>query len=628
MRIILTESQFKQIVHLDESIKQGEDLYRKLYGEEIPKDNLDYNELKDLLIKNNNVGYMPWLVKLSVNGDFFIGLDVYKNLVLPNKDNIKRLPKQLIQYNDVNELDNDIKYIKRGSNVKKIMNLIPKKNMNLYNDFEEDLKFDVSEYEIDYFVDNIYPTKFLKVFTNKISRYNNSKNLIRYFKDIIIDHERGFIYELMLPKIKSLGKDVEILSTKNDEKESYIFLWSKTYEALQLVGSSAWCIVQDKQTFKSYTDSAEQFVLIDFYNDDINYGVIGFTVNKGNGDIVHSHLRDDEYFTDKAEDYLRNRKLFHLIKIGVNYVKKIKTIDTEMEIFNLIIPNVIKNNKRGDAGYHIINPYVRKILNTIFETNYKLPENSGYIDWSKIYSDLFLKNVQDYSIDKSRIKEILVLAHKKMEIIRYPERNFDENKKNFIGFSLRYYYFFQKFISDIFKNDSESIITVQEVIEEMYKNGFGFDDLTKRIIERKMLEKYGREKTILFLKMRQDKTNKEYNPVVFHGTKDRTNYKSQILDKIQMSRRQNYNELMLPEVKYAMENGLESSIKDLYGRLLNTYSENQLDYEDMNIYKHIGMFNELEKVITKKGDVWGKDSLNSIEYSIYELSKRKEQLNK
>jgi len=623
MKIILTESQFRKIVHLDESIKQGEDWYRKQYGEEIPNDNPDYNELKDLLIKNNNTGYMPWLIKLSVYDNFYIGLDVYKNIILPNKDVIKRLPKQVVQYNDAHELFRDIVNLRKDSSIKKIMNLIPKKDMDLYNQFEKDLKYNVSEIELDYFVNKIYPTKFLKVFTNKISRYSNSKELVRYFKGVITDHERGFIYELMLPKLESLGNDIVILATKNNEKESYIFVWTKTYEALKEVGSSAWCIVGSEDTFNQYTENAEQFVLVDFHNDDINYGVIGFTIND-NYNITYAHLRDDKNFINEAAKYLDDRGFTKLIKMGSNYTKKIKFIDKKISQYNKFFDNI---NNEYDP-YEKQNEILVQICNKIFQTNY-YPEYTTVSFKYFVFSLLknFLNTAAEKNFVEKKLKEILSLAIKKVNVIKY--LNFDKklytnrvDEMNFMNEFFGLVFNPEMGLSSKYKINENELKRLQSVVIDMYKNGYNFDYDIIDIIQRNMFEKYGREKTLLFIKMRQDKRGEENTPVVFHGTKDRTNYKTMILDKIQMSRRENYNELTFPEVKYAMENGMEKSIRDLYGRLLNTYVERQLDYEDMNIYKHIGMYNELEKVIMKKGDAWGKDSLNSIEYSIYELSKK------
>jgi hypothetical protein len=50
--------------------------------------------------------------------------------------------------------------------------------------------------------------------------------------------------------------------------------------------------------------------------------------------------------------------------------------------------------------------------------------------------------------------------------------------------------------------------------------------------------------------------------------------------------------------------------------------ENQLDYDDMNIYKKLNMLDKISDVIYKKGNMYGRDSLNSIEDSIYQYHKQ------
>lgn len=624
MKIILTEGQLRKIIHLNESIKQGEDLYRKLYNKEISKEDPNYIELKNILIKNNNVGFMPMLIKFF-GDDFSNAISAYNEYIIPNINIIKKLPKQPIQYNNYSEFMDDLDNANKNAYINKIANLIPKSNVSLYSNFKESLINVISFNDVKYFLDNIYPTKFLKIFTNIINRFsNNPDGLVDYFNNVIKDHKRGFTYDKMLPKIETLGDEIKILTNKNDDNESYIFLWTKTYEALKLVGAVSWCIWGSEDNFQYYTKNRAQFVLLDFANDDINYGVIGFTINPDDNEIIYSHLRDNRNFVNGAKEYLTNKGFLKLINFGSKYVRKIEKIESEVRTLNREINDTYNVDKilyyLQNQDYTIINNYIINLIKLIFEIKYididvDIKHIKNYV--KKIYL-IFLSNVIKKNYNDKKIKEILSLAHQKLNSVPYPvmiEKN--KQKVPIMGA----YNFFNQFLNEIY-TDKDSL-KIQSVLENMYIKGYDFDSTTKSIIQYNIAEKYGRDKAISFVKMRADKRGEEQSPLVFHGTKDKSNYKPQILDKIQQSRKDNINQLELSEVKYALENGMEKPIRDLYDRLLKTYLENQLDYNDMSIYKNLGMFDKLKNVIVKKGDVWGIDTLNSIELSIYQIAKQK-----
>jgi hypothetical protein len=45
-----------------------------------------------------------------------------------------------------------------------------------------------------------------------------------------------------------------------------------------------------------------------------------------------------------------------------------------------------------------------------------------------------------------------------------------------------------------------------------------------------------------------------------------------------------------------------------------------LDYDDMRIYQKLGMIKDITDVIIKKGDMYGINTLNSIETSMYQMA--------
>ena len=78
-----------------------------------------------------------------------------------------------------------------------------------------------------------------------------------------------------------------------------------------------------------------------------------------------------------------------------------------------------------------------------------------------------------------------------------------------------------------------------------------------------------------------------------------------------------------PEIKYAIDNGYKDLITIYFRNQLPYFAENQLDYENMETYRQLGLMDELEPIIVNKGNVYGLDTLNSIERSIYDITTRK-----
>jgi hypothetical protein len=638
MKVLITETQYKNILTskqlIAENVKQGEDLFKKIYGKEIPKENVDYVNLINLLVKNNQVGYTPLLIKLF-GEDFKNATEFYVKDIIPNKDNLKLLPKQILSYNNLDELSNDLENLSLNKNIKKILNLVQKKNVDLYNTFKNDLENRVSKENIQYFVNEIYPTKFIKLFTKKIDRYvNNPKELVGYFLNVIKDHKRGFTYEKMINKIGALPpEDIEILSSENDENNSYIFVHTKTNEGLKLVGSISWCIWND-ETFLEYTENnneRQQYVIVDFYADDINKSVIGFTIDE-NKNITHAHLRDDEDFSGQAKSYLENRKLWNKILNGHSFVKKSEKI-RKIKNSPILTDEIMKRDTEDKFKSNLvkINFYEKLLKFYQILGGYRASEFDYYQSWdikieffvdkltNQLAQDFILKLYRETK-DIESTKKSIVLLFKEIPYLTYNfYESIDTFKKEYKVMPMTIYVA-SRFVDNLFNMNVEFLPEyrkmVIDIVKELYKKGFNFDSDTKHEIERNLNKFEGKESLLNLMRIRKDKTDEPYSPLEFYHSKDKRNFKNPIIDKIQQMRRYNNNILTMAEVKYGIENGLEKTIRDIYNKLLNTYRTNQVDYETMRIYQYLGMLKELKEMISFKAKNYGVDSLNSIENSL------------
>jgi len=67
--------------------------------------------------------------------------------------------------------------------------------------------------------------------------------------------------------------------------------------------------------------------------------------------------------------------------------------------------------------------------------------------------------------------------------------------------------------------------------------------------------------------------------------------------------------------------------KDFILKSIEHYLFNQLDYEDMQFYQEQGLLYEVGEVLVRKVDMFGIDTLNSIEKSIWDIHVAKQKQN-
>ena len=100
------------------------------------------------------------------------------------------------------------------------------------------------------------------------------------------------------------------------------------------------------------------------------------------------------------------------------------------------------------------------------------------------------------------------------------------------------------------------------------------------------------------------------------------NLKPIIQNKLAAIRRGENVNFNYSEITYAIDNGFENIIKKYYQNSIPMYYENQLSYDDLQIYKKLNLYPEIEKAITYKAKNYGENSLNSIETSVYDYAKK------
>jgi hypothetical protein len=135
---------------------------------------------------------------------------------------------------------------------------------------------------------NITESEFRKDFSNKISKYKTKQDLEFSLKKYL-EIQSGWHIEPWKSKLDSIQ-----LSTK--EIDNHIHLIEvETYEQLQKIGSTQWCIATDPYYFNKYTSNYQrQFMILNFNipSEDVT-SMVGITVDT-KGHIIFAHNKNDE----------------------------------------------------------------------------------------------------------------------------------------------------------------------------------------------------------------------------------------------------------------------------------------------------------------------------------------------
>jgi hypothetical protein len=578
-----------------ENVQQAEKL---LKVHNIDLNNPDYQKFKSLLVTNNNVGYLGFITKLLLNNSNFFSYntaeEIYKFLV-DNKNVLTSLPKQLNNYESVDELKTDIASIAKRQSLKQFLDKITNKFVKeqLPNNIDEDLLNN-----LEYF--NRLNKADQQEFLRKVNKFDDIEDFKDSLSEFVEDMKIGFKYDIVLNKINSMSKDeIKLLYSKNN----IILARILKYAASKELGSKSWCIVGDENMFDSYTENGKnyQYFLFNF-NPEIepHLKMIAFTMDAENN-VTASHDRYDRQFS-KPINYLEN--------IGIkSKVVEINSRERYETSLTSAVSNVLKNNnfkKNVDADNKIYND---KIFN-----------NSVY-NYEGVPAAIFLQQLNNVSSETNL--DVLFDYFQNIEITvqRYRE-NIGTEKINVIPIALHNIYNISQINFDILKNsgvrlaiNSDKII---KLLEKVYLSNIKLLPETKHAILH-----FLKDNDVDILKLSQRKkqnqmSDMEYGMLIKRGE----NLKPLIQNKLAAIRRGENVSLTSSEVKYAIDNGFEGIIKKYYTNMLPYFMENQLDYDDMNIYKKLNMLDKISDVIYKKGNMYGRDSLNSIEDSIYQYHKQ------
>ena len=620
---ILRETLFKvgSAALLNENVAQAEKI---LKANNIPLDSSKYLKIKDLLLKNNNIGYLGLIVKLAVNSGGSISLDDVYSFILDNKQILNRLPKQLQAYDNFSELSKDVEGVKNSMLLKKITDkltnpIIKEKlpSVKMDNELKNNIEFFLGLKSSDQ-----------KEFLSKSDKYKDVDTFISDLEAFNEDIRSGFSYQTVMKKISGLNES-EIKVLFHDEEKKLILARILKYSASRMIGSQSWCIVGDEDHFRHYTDNGKNFQYFLFnFNSTIpaNEKMLAFTMNAKN-EVTAAHDRYDREFSDPVQ---------YLTKIGIH--RRVVEINSrerkETSLASLGDKNgryrseysdwdVLDANSRDYEKFKTFErdrPFEIKLSKIGLNFLSLLLDNESK---GKSHLDIVLKKFESYPFtiyddtSKEKIKQryniVVDALHKVDKLLSNQNELF--SSMGYVDNNYDYY-------DD--EKTTHRKITKKEVVDVMtkiYSSSMSMSNDTKRAILH-----FLKDNDVDILKLSQQKkakSNKDLGDMEFAMLKNRgEDMKPLIQNKLAALRRGEDVNLSVSEIKYAIENGFKPIIEKYYKNQIPAYAEHQLSYDDMTIYKELGLLKDVAEVIYQKGKYWGVDALNSIEKSIYDMFAR------
>jgi hypothetical protein len=614
MKIQLSENQLMTVKKyvINEDIKLAEKILRATGYQ--PTDEW-YVDLKNDLLKNNKLGYIGIILKLSAMSDGRLSKRwVYRltEFFKEESDILKFLPKNVFQYDNYDIFLKDADITKFRMVFKKLLNKLT----------SDVIKGEIKEYmygpevedrsrhtrDVIDIINNMFnlPSSSQKEFFTISDKFKSFDELMIEMSAFVKNYIGTF--DGMMDKIKTVG-DEHLRVLMSDENLGHILVRVLDYKGSESIGSTSWCIVSSKDQFESYVGNNNyQYFFFNFgVGIPAKLKMLAFTMDP-NGEISYSHDRYNSQFENTVK-YLKS--------IGVN--DKILKINYRERAIRTLDRFSKTNDRLHNSNYEYENiniesnfTYSLEILGTILS----MIQNEYYVNNN---IDILAKHLESFpAYVKVQEKDENGIYHSKtikstINGFQYVSSKFDYHEKDEYrqinnhsrDWSIMFGKEMKKKVIDFFikvynSNFKKNEITNYSILGYLKNQGYNTDEM---VYNKKI------------------KSGEDLSDTIFSATaKSGKNLKPIIQNKMSSLRRGEDVNLSYSETMYAIENGFEPFIKKYYTNGLNNYLNDRLDYDDMRIYQKLGMIKDITDVIIKKGDMYGINTLNSIETSMYQMA--------
>jgi hypothetical protein len=614
MKIQLSENQLMTVKKyvINEDVKLAEKILRATGYQ--PTDEW-YVDLKNDLLKNNKLGYIGIILKLSAMSDGRLSKRwVYRltEFFKEESDILKFLPKNVFQYDNYDIFLKDADITKFRMVFKKLLNKLT----------SDVIKGEIKEYmygpevedrsrhtrDVIDIINNMFnlPSSSQKEFFTISDKFKSFDELMIEMSAFVKNYIGTF--DGMMDKIKTVG-DEHLRVLMSDENLGHILVRVLDYKGSESIGSTSWCIVSSKDQFESYVGNNNyQYFFFNFgVGIPAKLKMLAFTMDP-NGEISYSHDRYNSQFENTVK-YLKS--------IGVN--DKILKINYRERAIRTLDRFSKTNDRLHNSNYEYENiniesnfTYSLEILGTILS----MIQNEYYVNNN---IDILAKHLESFpAYVKVQEKDENGIYHSKtikstINGFQYVSSKFDYHEKDEYrqinnhsrDWSIMFGKEMKKKVIDFFikvynSNFKKNEITNYSILGYLKNQGYNTDEM---VYNKKI------------------KSGEDLSDTIFSATaKSGKNLKPIIQNKMSSLRRGEDVNLSYSETMYAIENGFEPFIKKYYTNGLNNYLNYRLDYDDMRIYQKLGMIKDITDVIIKKGDMYGINTLNSIETSMYQMA--------
>jgi hypothetical protein len=614
MKIQLSENQLMTVKKyvINEDIKLAEKILRATGYQ--PTDEW-YVDLKNDLLKNNKLGYIGIILKLSAMSDGRLSKRwVYRltEFFKEESDILKFLPKNVFQYDNYDIFLKDADITKFRMVFKKLLNKLT----------SDVIKGEIKEYmygpevedrsrhtrDVIDIINNMFnlPSSSQKEFFTISDKFKSFDELMIEMSAFVKNYIGTF--DGMMDKIKTVG-DEHLRVLMSDENLGHILVRVLDYKGSESIGSTSWCIVSSKDQFESYVGNNNyQYFFFNFgVGIPAKLKMLAFTMDP-NGEISYSHDRYNSQFENTVK-YLKS--------IGVN--DKILKINSRERAIRTLDRFSKTNDRLHNSNYEYENiniesnfTYSLEILGTILS----MIQNEYYVNNN---IDILAKHLESFpAYVKVQEKDENGIYHSKtikstINGFQYVSSKFDYHEKDEYrqinnhsrDWSIMFGKEMKKKVIDFFikvynSNFKKNEITNYSILGYLKNQGYNTDEM---VYNKKI------------------KSGEDLSDTIFSATaKSGKNLKPIIQNKMSSLRRGEDVNLSYSETMYAIENGFEPFIKKYYTNGLNNYLNDRLDYDDMRVYQKLGMIKDITDVIIKKGDMYGINTLNSIETSMYQMA--------
>jgi len=260
--------------YLNEDMQQARAILKKL---KIPESDPRFQELKDMLVKDNKIGYIgkfaKWVFK---DGEPW-------NKLIEVYDMLKSYPHKIPPIHTFKSLENLFDFL-QGSEidfkVKKIINQIPSRaRKHVTPKLEKLIELNIT-----------YGDHLRDFYAKKGGKFKNSQDLYNETEALINNLSGGFNLDKIKEKIAKNNLKVEIAL----ERPDLLVLQPKNYIASKALGARSWCISYSEPYWNSYVDVfSNQYFIFDFSKSlSDKKSMIGVTVNPDKS-FKAAHFKDD-----------------------------------------------------------------------------------------------------------------------------------------------------------------------------------------------------------------------------------------------------------------------------------------------------------------------------------------------